>query len=208
MKFFKIQDTRCKIQDSGKEYLGSCIMHHASSMVCSVPKFLQLAILIVFLLITLGGCKKEQVLVQKPIAEKVQLAKEKQETKESEEVKKVDKEEYTYDAKGRRDPFLSLVTIPKEKPTRKKGASPIESYDISEIKLLAIAWDKEKYYALIMLPDRKSYTITEGTPLGLRDGKVMTITKDTVLLREHVKDYKGDIKPRDIILKLHEGEEE
>ncbi|OGW43928.1 MAG: hypothetical protein A2Y66_07380 [Nitrospirae bacterium RBG_13_41_22] len=164
--------------------------------------------LIAFLVLPFEGCKKKQAPVQKPMAEKVQLAEEKQETKESEEVKKFEKEEYTYDAKGRRDPFLSLVTIPKQKLTKKKGASPIESYDISEIKLLAIAWDKEKYYALVMLPDRKSYTITEGKSLGLQDGKVITITRDTVIIREHVKDYKGDIKPRDIILKLHEGEEE
>ena len=165
-------------------------------------------LLIVFLALPFEGCRKKQAPVQKPMAEKVQTAEGKKETKESEEVKKVEKEEYTYEAKGRRDPFLSLVAITKQQPTKRKGASPIESYDISEIKLLAIAWDKEKYYALIMLPDRKSYTIIEAMTLGRRDGKVIKITKDTVLIREHIKDYKGDIKPRDIILKLHEGEEE
>ena len=97
----------------------------------------------------------------------------------------------------------------KEKPLKKKGASPFESYDIEEIKLLAIAWNKNnKYYALVMLPDKKTYTITEGMSLGLQGGKVEKITKDTVVIREFVKDYRGDIKPRDSILKLHKGEEE
>jgi Tfp pilus assembly protein PilP len=52
------------------------------------------------------------------------------------------------------------------------------------------------------LPDKKSYTITEGTKLGLYEGKVQKITKDMVVIREYVKDYRGEIKPRDLILKL------
>ena len=163
-------------------------------------------LVIVFLMSPFEGCKKEQTPVQKPMAEKVQPA-EKKESKESEEGKKVEKEEYTYDAKGRRDPFLSIIKITQQKSTKKKGASPIESYDINEIKLLAIAWDNNKYYALIMLPDRKSYTITEGMTLGLQGGKVVKITKDMVAIREYIKDYKGEIKPRDTVLKLHKEEE-
>ena len=74
--------------------------------------------------------------------------------------------------------------------------------------MLAIAWNKNnQYYALIMLPDKKTYTITEGRTLGLQGGKVVKITKDSVVIREFVKDYRGVIKPRDSILKLHKGEE-
>ena len=57
-----------------------------------------------------------------------------------------------------------------------------------------------------MLPDKKTYTISEGMTLGLQGGKVYKINKDTVVIREYVKDYKGEIKPRDSILKLHKGE--
>jgi Tfp pilus assembly protein PilP len=38
--------------------------------------------------------------------------------------------------------------------------------------------------------------------LGLYEGKVQKITKDMVVIREYVKDYRGEIKPRDSILKL------
>jgi type IV pilus assembly protein PilP len=126
----------------------------------------------------------------------------------TEQSKKVEQEEYKYEAKGRRDPFFSLVQIKKEKPTKKKGASPFESYDVDEIQLLAIASDKNKYYALVSLPDKKSYTITEGMTLGLQGGKVQKITRNTVIIREFIRDYKGEVKPRDSILKLHKGEEE
>lgn len=161
--------------------------------------------LIIFLLLPFGGCKKEQPVVEKPMAEKVKSTEVKADTKESEEARDVTKEEYLYDSKGRRDPFLPLIS--KEKPERKKGVTPIESFGVEEINLLAIAWDKNKYYALIMLPDGKAYTIIEGTTLGLQGGKVQKITKDMVTIREYIKDYKGVTVPKDTVLKLHKGEE-
>lgn len=162
--------------------------------------------LIVLLAWSFGGCGKERPAVKTPAIEKAKPAEVKKE-KEPEEAKKSEQEEFKYDAKGRRDPFLSLVETTKQKPLRKRGASPVESYDIEEIKLLAIAWNT-KHYALIMLPDKKTYTITEGMTLGLQGGKVIKITKDSVIIREYIKDYRGEIKPRESILKLHKGEEE
>ncbi len=160
-----------------------------------------------FLLLSFGGCKKEQPVVEKPMAEKVKSTEVGKDTKESEESRDVAREEYLYDSKGRRDPFLSLVAESKQKPGRKKGVTPIEGFGLEEINLLAIAWDKNKYYALIMLPDGKAYTITEGTRLGLQGGKVQKITKDKVVIREYIKDYKSVIVPKDTILKLHKEEE-
>jgi Tfp pilus assembly protein PilP len=164
-------------------------------------------LLIVVLFLPASGCGKKQAPVKKPAAGKVAPAEVKPETKETGETPTVIPEEYKYDAKGRKDPFLPLVATTKQKQIKKKGASPFESYDIPEIKLLAIAWDKNKYFALIRLPDKKTYTITEGMSLGLEGGKVEKITRDSVVIREYIKDYRGDIKPRDTILKLHKGEE-
>jgi len=166
--------------------------------------------LIMFLmLIPFMGCENKQPPAKKPVAEKVVPAPEtKKDIKQPEETAKVEQEVYAYDAKGRRDPFMTLVKIAQQKPERKKGATPVESYGLDVIRLLAIAWDKEKYYALIMLPDKKSYTIKEGMALGLYGGKVEKITKDTVVIREFIKDYRGNLKPKDTILKLREGEGE
>ncbi len=169
-------------------------------------------LLIILLLLPFAGCKKEQVTPKKPVPEKVQPAEVKKDTEAPEEAKKPEQEVYVYvyDAKGKRDPFLSLITVAKakEKPRIRPGASPVESYSVDEIDLIAIAWDETKYYALIMLPDKKSYTITEGMTLGLHGGKVEKITKDMVVIREYIKDYRGDIKPKDSILKLRREEGE
>lgn len=164
-----------------------------------------LSLCIVFLLCLSGGCKKEPAPAKKPTAEKAQPAPSEAIAKAEEA--KVEFETYQYDAKGRRDPFLSLVAKETQKPIRKRGATPFESYEIDEMQLVAIAWDKNRYYALIKMPDNKAFTVTEGMTLGLQGGKVHKITKDSVHIREYVKDYKGDIKPRDAILKLHKGEE-
>jgi len=163
--------------------------------------------LIMVLFLPAAACNKKKAPVNKPTAEKVAPAEVKPEAQGTAEAPTVIPEAYKYDARGRKDPFLSPVAVTKEKQIKKKGASPFESYDIAEIKLLAIASDKNKYFALIRLPDKKTYTITEGMSLGLEGGKVEKITRGSLVIRENIKDYRGDIKPRDTILKLHKGEE-
>jgi Tfp pilus assembly protein PilP len=112
---------------------------------------------------------------------------------------------YEYNARGRRDPFATLIV--KLEAERKKGAVPIESYDIIEFKLSAILWNKSGYYALVSVPDGKNFTLKEGTTVGLHRGKVYKITKNSVIIREFLKDYRGTVKPKDTVLKLHREEE-
>jgi len=161
---------------------------------------------VTFLFFIIGGCEKGQQ-TKKPMTEMVKPAPPKEAPK-AEETKKADLEEYKYNAGKRRDPFLSLIEITKVKPTKKKGATPFESYSLDEIKLLAIASSNNKNYALIRLPDGKTYTLTMGMTIGMQGGKVERISKETVWIREYITDYRGELKPRDTILKLHKGEGE
>ena len=153
------------------------------------------------------GCKDKGATDKKPVAQVPAAAGPAASAAVQKEEPKVEKEIYVYDAKGRRDPFMSLVQASKPKAQRKKGASPIEIFDVDEIKLIAIAWDSNQYYALITMPDSKSYTIRKGMTLGLNNGKVIEITKDSVFIQEQIKDYKGQTKSKDTILKLRKEEE-
>jgi len=153
------------------------------------------------------GCKDKTATDNKPVAKKPAATSPASTATVQKEEPKVEKEIYVYDPQGRRDPFMSLVQVVKPKAQRKKGASPIEDFDVEEIKLIAIAWDNKQYYALVTLPDKKSYTIRKGMTLGLNNGKVMDITKNSVFIREQVKDYKGQPKSKDTILKLRKEEE-
>jgi len=112
---------------------------------------------------------------------------------------------YDYNAKGRRDPFATLIV--KVEPERKKGAIPLENYDVSEFRLKAVFWNESGFYALVSSPEGKNYTIRESTTIGLHGGKVDKIMKDSVIIKEFLKDYKGSVKPNYTVLKLHREEE-
>ncbi|RJQ40492.1 MAG: hypothetical protein C4550_03525 [Nitrospiraceae bacterium] len=119
---------------------------------------------------------------------------------------KAAEEAVTYDKKGKRDPFISLVVTATEKP--KKGQTPLENYDISAIKILGIVWNEKGNFATAVLPDGKAYTLREGMTIGLHDGKIHKINKNKIIIIEKIKDYKGQLKSKETILKLREGEEE
>ncbi len=108
---------------------------------------------------------------------------------------------YKYASSDRRDPFLPLVT-PKDGDGKLKGATPLESYEVSEFKLIGVVWSTKGYVAQVVVPDGKSYSLREGARLGPHGGRVVKITKDTVTIRENVRDYRGILKPKDTLLKL------
>lgn len=105
-----------------------------------------------------------------------------------------------YAAQDRRDPFVPLIVRPDV--DKKKGVTPLEDYEMSELRLVAILWGKGGYYAVITLPDGKSYTVKEGMRIGLHDGRIQKITKDSVVVRETVRNERGVRAQRDTILKL------
>jgi type IV pilus assembly protein PilP len=166
-----------------------------------------LPFLIMLTMVLSAGCEGKKAPSTKPGPPKP-AAKAIEPAAPQKEEEKVEREAYAYDPRGRRDPFMSLIEVAKAKPVRKKGASPMENYDVTEIKLSAIVWDSHQYYAMIMLPDKKAYTIKKGMTLGLYGGKVEEVTKDAVVIREQIRDYRGQLKNKDTILKLRkEGEE-
>jgi len=153
-----------------------------------------------------AGCKGKTAVV-KPAA-KTEAKKSAAPVAVQAEAPKVEKEVFVYDPKGRRDPFLSLVPTTQAKAERKTGATPIEHYDVEELRVIAIAWDSRQYYAVVTLPDNKSYTVRKGMTLGLNSGKITGITKDFVFIKEQIKDYKGQLKTKDTILRLRKEEGE
>lgn len=163
--------------------------------------------LIIICLLGVSSCTDKKIPAKKPAVIKVEPPVVQQAALEPSELK-VEREVYPYDPAGRRDPFTPLIEETRQKVKRKIGATPIENFDVDEIKLIAVAWDSRQFYAMITLPDKKSYTIKRGMTLGLYGGKVHDITKDSVIIREQIKDYKGNLKMKDTILRLRqEGEE-
>ena len=119
---------------------------------------------------------------------------------------KVEEEVFLYEKNGRRDPFVSLLIAAQQAPS--KGETPLESYDVNSIRILGIVWNEKGHYAEVILPDGKSYTLREGMTIGLHKGKIQRISQNSIVIKERVKDYKGEIKSKETILKLREEEEE
>ncbi|MFZ3122949.1 MAG: pilus assembly protein PilP [Thermodesulfovibrionales bacterium] len=151
----------------------------------------------------LGACDKKAPSLKAAPAKAAQEG-----TPQSPEVKAPNVEEnvYVYDKKGKRDPFVSLVVTAVEKP--KKGQTPLENYDVSAIKILGIVWNEKGNFATVVLPDGKAYTLREGMTIGIHEGKIQKINKNHIVIIERIKDYKGQLKSKETILKLREGEEE
>jgi len=126
------------------------------------------------------------------------------------EAKKAKKgfEAITYNPEGRRDPFLSIIVLTKQKVEKKKKTlNPLENYDVTDFRLIGVVYTGKDYYASVVLPDGKAYTITKGSTLGLYGGKVIDIKSDAVLIREYIVDYRGQLRPKDTVLKLRKEEE-
>jgi Tfp pilus assembly protein PilP len=113
-----------------------------------------------------------------------------------------------YTAGNRRDPFVSIISLEKQKmATHKKSKNPLENFDVSDFKLLGIIYDGKHYYASVTLPDQKAYTLKAGMKVGLYGGKVDSLTQDKVVVKEYVTDFMGNLKPRYSELKLRKEEE-
>ncbi len=112
----------------------------------------------------------------------------------------------TYDSKGKRDPFRPLYEVDKAEFDIKRTIGTIESYDITEFTLIAVAEKGRQSYGLILAPDNRAFTAREGTVLGLHKVKVTKIISYKMVIKEYKKDYRGELKLFEIVLELRKGE--
>ena len=114
---------------------------------------------------------------------------------------------YLYEQRNRRDPFITLV-VPIKKILKKEEnkVGTLEGYDISEFVLAAIAKRGAEYFALLSTPDNRSFTVTKGNIIGLNKGRIEDISADKIVFVEYSRDYRGELKPKQITLEFVKGE--
>jgi type IV pilus assembly protein PilP len=101
-----------------------------------------------------------------------------------------------------RDPFRPMTLRTKvTRPTR-ENLSPLERYEISQLKLVAIVWDIKEPRAMVEDSAGLGYVVKAGTPIGSNDGKVKTIHRNEVVVEEFYFDDYGGRKKRDVGMKL------
>jgi len=142
-----------------------------------------------------SGCKKEEeapikIAPAKRAAAPVQAA-----------VTSIKKPEYVYDPVGKRDPFKAFIEAGK-KAKAVAPATPLQSFDLSALKLVGVMMLPGKKVALIEDPTGKGYHVKVGTQIGLNDGVVVDILNDEVVVEEKYLDETAQIKKRKVSVKI------
>jgi len=87
---------------------------------------------------------------------------------------------FTYSPQGRRDPFKTLIqekqkVVKKGKGRSEKLKGPLEKFELSQYRLIALMVVKGVPRAMVKAPDGKSYTVKVGEYIGMNDGIVKNI---------------------------------
>ena len=113
------------------------------------------------------------------------------------EGKKVD---YFYDPRNLTDPFKSFIAKMEgvEEKKREKPKTYLETLELSQLALIAIIIAPQGKWAMVREAKGTGHVIREGTPIGTNGGVVYEINDKAVIIREEYKDFKGELKYRDI----------
>jgi len=107
---------------------------------------------------------------------------------------------YYYDPSGKTDPFKSFIAKMEEveKKKRQKPRTYLETLELSQLALIAIIVGPKGNWAMVREAKGTGHVIRKGTAIGTNGGIVHEINDRAVIIREEYKDYKGQVKYRDI----------
>lgn len=93
--------------------------------------------------------------------------------------------EFVYSPAGRRDPFAPLIQqIRKKNSKPEKVKGPLEKYELSQFRLMAMLIIQGTPRAMVKAPDGKSYTVKPGDLIGANNGVVVRIETKTSIFDE------------------------
>jgi len=150
------------------------------------------------------GPKAKAPVAETKKAQPVQVA----EKAEKKEVAKKEEPVFSYNPTGKADPFRPFIQLTPEKMPKSAFLTPLQKYDISQLRLVAIITLPEGNVALVEDQQGKGYFLKRGTAIGRHDGKVKAIQKDRVIIEEAYSDVLGQAKANEISLFLHRPPEE
>ncbi len=131
---------------------------------------------------------------------------------------------FTYDPKGKPEPFKPFVEIPppetavrrpplgppsapKAPVARARRAptvppSPLQKFEIDQLKLVGIVWQVDEGRDLIEDPGGRGYIVGPGTPMGLKNGIIIKIEPDKVIIEEEEEDVEGRVSKKEVVMRL------
>ena len=114
---------------------------------------------------------------------------------------------YVYEPAGKREPFRPFDLSPKvmDDPTK----TPLERYDIGQLKLTAVIAGTEFPAATVENQAGKGFIVRKGTKIGLFSGEVVEILPDRIKILETSTDFTGQKKTNviEMVLRTKEFED-
>ena len=107
-----------------------------------------------------------------------------------------------YSSVGKRDPFRPLSLKPKVSQRARENLSPLERYELGQLKLVAIVWDIKEPKAMVEDGTSLGYIVKIGTLIGPNEGKVKAIKPTEVIIEERFTDFYGARKSQEVSMKL------
>lgn len=101
-----------------------------------------------------------------------------------------------------RDPFRPMTLRTKASRPTRENLSPLERYELSQLKLVGIVWDIKEPRAMVEDGAGLGYVVKIGSPIGSNDGKVKAIQRNEVVVEEFYSDDYGARKKREVGIKL------
>jgi type IV pilus assembly protein PilP len=115
-------------------------------------------------------------------------------------------EEFHYVSAEKRDPFRPFIILAKA--AGEPPLPPLQRYDLAQLRLVGIVLGGERSRAMVEDASGKGYVVSRGTRIGRRNGVVVRIEKDRLIVEEQYKDSAGNLKSKEASMILHKMEGE
>ena len=111
---------------------------------------------------------------------------------------------FTYEPRGRRDPFVNLLGTGSEPRLASRRGEGAAGWTVSEISVRGIVQSRDTLVALVQGPDNKTFVVHAGD--RFLDGTIKTITPQGLVIVQEVSDPLSRVKQREIRKQLRSAE--
>jgi len=85
---------------------------------------------------------------------------------------------------------------------RRDNLSPLERYDLGQLKLVGIVWNLKEPSAMVEDSAGLGYLVKVGTRIGANDGTIKAIRENEVVVEEFFMDLYGVRKRREVNMRV------
>ena len=109
------------------------------------------------------------------------------------------------DDRVERNPFKPFVVT--EAPKVLRPRTPLQRYRLSELRLVAVIWGIKPPVGMVEATDGKGFVVKKGDLVGDRDGRVVRVKENSVVVAETFKDHTGKVITKNTEIKLPSSKE-